>query len=129
MSYFAWKTIGADRAIRAVEAGAEVWALPAGGFFSGGHTYTHGLMTKRGKCYVVSKMVMRAVESAQALKSHKENASDQERWPRANPKLLESFDPATKVCTMNCGPHVDDPRSCAERKLLCTDCEPWSIQE
>jgi len=46
------------------------------------------------------------------------------KWPRANPDELASFDPSTKTCTMNCGPHTDDPRSAAERKLLCKDCEP-----
>jgi len=45
-------------------------------------------------------------------------------WPRANPDELAQFDPATKLCTMNCGPAEGDPRSDAERKLLCTDCEP-----
>lgn len=43
-------------------------------------------------------------------------------WPRAKHSELVAFDPATKVCTMNCGPHRDDPRSAAERKLLCNDC-------
>ena len=43
-------------------------------------------------------------------------------WPRADPQALASFDPRTKVCTMNCGPSRDDPRSDAERLLLCTDC-------
>jgi hypothetical protein len=45
-------------------------------------------------------------------------------WPRADPAELERFDPATKVCVMNCGPAEGDPRSAAERKLLCSDCEP-----
>jgi len=45
-------------------------------------------------------------------------------WPRANPDELARFDPATKVCVMNCGPAEGDPRSAAERKMLCTDCEP-----
>ncbi|KUG40589.1 hypothetical protein ALP79_200364 [Pseudomonas savastanoi pv. fraxini] len=26
-------------------------------------------------------------------------------WPRADPAALDKFDPATKTCTMNCGPH------------------------
>lgn len=43
-------------------------------------------------------------------------------WPRADPAELAKFDPSTKVCTMNCGPHRDDPRSEAERRLLCDDC-------
>lgn len=43
-------------------------------------------------------------------------------WPRADPRALARFDPATKTCTMNCGPHRDDPRCAAERKLLCSDC-------
>ena len=45
-------------------------------------------------------------------------------WPRAAPGALEGFDPRTKVCTMNCGPHREDPRSDAERKYLCDDCMP-----
>jgi hypothetical protein len=45
-------------------------------------------------------------------------------WPRADPAALAGFDPRTKVCTMNCGPSTDDPRSDAERQLLCTDCLP-----
>ena len=46
-------------------------------------------------------------------------------WPRADPVALAAFDPATKVCTMNCGKHGLDPRSREERKFLCTDCEPY----
>lgn len=44
-------------------------------------------------------------------------------WTRADPAALAKFDPASKVCTMNCGPHGLDPRSRAERLLLCDDCE------
>jgi hypothetical protein len=43
-------------------------------------------------------------------------------WTRADPAALARFDPSTKQCLMNCGPHRDDPRSAAERKLLCDDC-------
>lgn len=43
-------------------------------------------------------------------------------WPRANQDELELFDEATKECTMNCGPHVNDPRTTRERKFLCEDC-------
>lgn len=47
-------------------------------------------------------------------------------WPRADPAALAAFDPSTRYCTMNCGPHSDDPRTDAERKLLCGDCvEDW----
>lgn len=63
MDYHSWKKIAAEPACRAVLAGAEVWPLPNGGFFSGGHSYTHGLQTKRGTNYVVSAWVMRAVEA------------------------------------------------------------------
>lgn len=45
-------------------------------------------------------------------------------WPRADPAELARFDPRTKVCTMNCGPSSADPRTAAERQLLCTDCLP-----
>lgn len=46
-------------------------------------------------------------------------------WPRADPVALAAFDPASKTCTMNCGPHGLDPRSRKERKFLCDDCEPY----
>lgn len=45
-------------------------------------------------------------------------------WPRAKPEDLAKFDAATKVCTMNCGQSADDPRTAAEVKYLCSDCEP-----
>lgn len=44
-------------------------------------------------------------------------------WTRADPAELAAFDPSTRRCTMNCGPHGLDPRSRAERLLLCDDCE------
>lgn len=44
-------------------------------------------------------------------------------WLRADPVALKNFDPSTKYCTMNCGPHRDDPRSAKERKFLCGDCQ------
>lgn len=44
-------------------------------------------------------------------------------FTRANPHELSKFDPSTKICTMNCGPIAGDPRSNAERKLLCDDCQ------
>lgn len=43
-------------------------------------------------------------------------------WPRADPAALANFDPASKSCNMNCGPHGLDPRSRAERLFLCDDC-------
>jgi hypothetical protein len=43
-------------------------------------------------------------------------------WPRADPAELAKFDPASKVCNMNCGQHARDPRSREERLFLCTDC-------
>ena len=48
-------------------------------------------------------------------------------WTRADPVALAAFDPATKQCTMNCGPHRDDPRSAAERKFLCPECWPVGV--
>lgn len=45
-------------------------------------------------------------------------------FTRADPAELARFDPVTKICSMNCGPHRDDPRTPAERKLLCQDCWP-----
>jgi len=43
-------------------------------------------------------------------------------WERANPHELATFDPSTKMCTMNCGPHRQDPRTEEERKFLCDEC-------
>ena len=49
---------------------------------------------------------------------------DNEWWAGES---LAAFDPSTRYCTMNCGPHRDDPRTNAERKLLCGDCvEDWN---
>jgi hypothetical protein len=45
-------------------------------------------------------------------------------FTRADPLALRGFDPSTKTCTMNCGPHRDDPRTQAERKFLCPECLP-----
>lgn len=45
-------------------------------------------------------------------------------WTRADPEKLAAFDPTTKLCTMNCGPHRDDPRTYEERKFLCEECFP-----
>jgi hypothetical protein len=50
-------------------------------------------------------------------------------WPRSDPAELAAFDPRTKRCTMNCGPHRDDPRSQAERQLQCGDCVPTTAPE
>ena len=45
-------------------------------------------------------------------------------FPRADPDALKAFDPSTKICVMNCGPHSLDPRDSKERKFLCDDCYP-----
>lgn len=45
---------------------------------------------------------------------------------RADPDELAKFDPSTKICTMNCGQRSDDPRSSAECRLLCDDCQQAS---
>ncbi|MBP7610126.1 MAG: hypothetical protein KA760_11550 [Steroidobacteraceae bacterium] len=37
---------------------------------------------------------------------------------------LAKFDPRSKVCSMNCGPHAEDPRSEVERMFLCPECHP-----
>lgn len=58
----ALKTIATAPACRAIRAGAQTWPLPNGGYFSGGRTYTHGLKTKRGTTYMVSREVMREIE-------------------------------------------------------------------
>lgn len=44
-------------------------------------------------------------------------------WERTDPAKLAAFNPDTKVCTMNCGPHQDDPRGSKERKFQCGDCQ------
>lgn len=87
MDYYNWKTIATAPACRAVRAGAEVWPLPNGGFFSGGRTYTHGLKTKRGTCYVVCREVMREVEAAkfEALTAKR----DPRQEPRAGDQLRD----------------------------------------
>lgn len=43
-------------------------------------------------------------------------------FTRADPAALARFDPRTKVCSMNCGPHALDPRTDKERKFLCPEC-------
>lgn len=43
-------------------------------------------------------------------------------FPRADPDALKAFDPRTKICVMNCGPHNLDPRDGKERKFLCDEC-------
>jgi hypothetical protein len=48
-------------------------------------------------------------------------------WTRADPDELARFDPRTKVCSMNCGPSTDDPRSANERALLCDEC--WVVAQ
>ncbi len=50
------------------------------------------------------------------------------KFERADPESLARFNPETKICTMNCGPHKDDPRSTKERKFLCGDCYPNARQ-
>jgi ATP-dependent Clp protease adapter protein ClpS len=47
-------------------------------------------------------------------------------FERADADALKAFNPNSKRCTMNCGPHRDDPRSKAERMLLCPECEEVS---
>ncbi|MCP1515543.1 hypothetical protein OKW09_005314 [Pseudomonas rhodesiae] len=49
-------------------------------------------------------------------------------WPRADPVALAAFDPATRACTINYGPHGLDPRSREEWKLLCDDCVPYQCR-
>lgn len=64
LDYFTWKTIATAPACRAIRAGAETWPLPNGGYYSGNRVYSHGLRTRRGTCYVVSREVMREVDAA-----------------------------------------------------------------
>lgn len=44
------------------------------------------------------------------------------QWPRADPAALAAFDPKTKVCSHNCGPSKEDPRTAKERLYLCDLC-------
>lgn len=64
-----------------------------------------------------------------ALKARKAKPQEEKpiEWTRADPAELAKFDPASKVCTMNCGPHALDPRNRAERLFLCDDCEPRTL--
>jgi hypothetical protein len=50
-------------------------------------------------------------------------------FTRADPKALAAFDPRTKQCTMNCGPHRDDPRTWQERQFLCPECQEVSADD
>lgn len=45
-------------------------------------------------------------------------------WPRADQAALAAFDTATKRCTHNCGPALNDPRTAKERLYLCDLCGP-----
>lgn len=48
-------------------------------------------------------------------------------FTRADPVALAAFDPRSKLCTMNCGPHAQDPRTEAECRFLCPECvEEWN---
>ena len=60
MDCYDWKSIDTGRAQRAVDKGARVFPLPTP-FYQGGASYTHGLETKRGTCYRVSKLVMAGI--------------------------------------------------------------------
>jgi hypothetical protein len=62
--------------------------------------------------------------SLKARKQKKERPAPESpiEWTRADPSALAAFDPSTKQCTMNCGPHGLDPRSRNERLFLCDDC-------
>lgn len=61
---------------------------------------------------------------ARARSQHRSVPLTPLEWPRADPAALAAFDPASKVCTMNCGPHRDDRRSDRERLFLCDECLP-----
>lgn len=43
-------------------------------------------------------------------------------FPRSTEAEMVGFDLSSKVCTMNCGNHKDDPRTEKEHKFQCTDC-------
>lgn len=50
-------------------------------------------------------------------------------WPvwKASRAALAAFDPATKVCSHNCGQSTNDPRSENECKFLCDLC--WRVEK
>lgn len=58
-------------------------------------------------------------------------------FKRADSEALATFDPDTKRCVMNCGPHAQDPRSNKERQFFCDECitipakpkQPTKIEE
>ena len=56
---FDLKSAGVDQVLRALKAGGTLDAMPTS-FYSGGHTYTHVLSTKRGRQYRVSAWVVKA---------------------------------------------------------------------
>lgn len=45
-------------------------------------------------------------------------------YPRSDPAALAAFDPKSKVCSMNCGQALGDPRSAKECKFQCDECWP-----
>lgn len=57
------KSAGIDQVLSALRAGGSLTELQTS-FYSGGYSYTHVLMTKRGAKYRVSKQVMRGVPGA-----------------------------------------------------------------
>lgn len=61
------------------------------------------------------------------IQHQKEIQSKPITFTRADPQALAAFDPRSKLCTMNCGPHAEDPRTEAERRYLCPECvEEWN---
>lgn len=60
MLYYAWKSIGAAQAQRALNQGASVWTLPIQ-FGNGMARFAYGLQTIRGACYVVSDRTFAAL--------------------------------------------------------------------
>jgi len=48
-------------------------------------------------------------------------------FPRADPAELAKFDPTAKQCAMNCSRSAADPRTDAERIMLCGDCNTMDL--
>lgn len=69
-----------------------------------------------------SKSIQRHRHTMKRTKRGVEQPPAPIEFPRADPVALAKFDMATKVCTMNCGPHRLDPRTDKERRFLCGDC-------
>ena len=97
---------------------------PTGLYIPPGKGYRHVCPA----CKTVKDVIPPQYSLTQRAKPQKEQSNgDPVLWPRADPKALAAFDPATKVCSHNCGQAVGDPRSENECKFLCDLC--WRVEK